>query len=67
MILPHPPGIPRQVDHEEETALPVTQPESILLPAPDETFVYEYDVHQEGSYFLHPHVAMQEAIGRLVP
>lgn len=27
----------RQVDHEEEIALPVTQPESILLPAPDES------------------------------
>ncbi|QDT44885.1 Cobalt-zinc-cadmium resistance protein CzcC precursor [Gimesia alba] len=27
----------RQVDHEEEIALPLTQPESILLPAPDES------------------------------
>ncbi|WP_228030228.1 multicopper oxidase family protein [Gimesia benthica] len=41
----------------------VTQP----LVKPGQTFVYEYDVHQEGSYFLHPHVAMQEAIGMVVP
>lgn len=34
---------------------------------PGETFVYEYDVHQEGSMFLHPHVAMQEAIGMVTP
>ncbi len=34
---------------------------------PGETFVYEFDVHQEGSFFLHPHVAMQEAIGMVVP
>lgn len=37
------------------------------LVKPGETFIYEYDVHQEGSYFLHPHVAMQEAIGMVVP
>ncbi|HCO25036.1 MAG: copper oxidase [Gimesia sp.] len=37
------------------------------LVKPGHTFVYEYDVHQEGSYFLHPHVAMQEAIGMVVP
>lgn len=34
---------------------------------PGETFVYEFDVHQEGSFFLHPHVAMQEAVGMVVP
>lgn len=34
---------------------------------PGETFVYEFDVHQEGTFFLHPHVAMQEAIGMVVP
>ncbi len=32
-----------------------------------ETFIYEFDVHQEGTYFLHPHVAMQEAIGMVIP
>ena len=37
------------------------------LIQPGKTFVYEYDVHQEGSFFLHPHVAMQEAIGMVVP
>lgn len=37
------------------------------LVKPGHTFVYEYDVHQEGSFFLHPHVAMQEAIGMVVP
>jgi len=41
----------------------VTQP----YVKPGETFVYEFDVHQEGSFFLHPHVAMQEAIGMVVP
>lgn len=34
---------------------------------PGETFVYEFDVHQDGSFFLHPHVAMQEAVGMVVP
>tara|TARA_R110002111_G_scaffold177322_1_gene243458 strand:- start:99894 stop:101246 length:1353 start_codon:yes stop_codon:yes gene_type:complete len=37
------------------------------LVKPGETFVYEYDVHQEGSFFLHAHVAMQEAIGMIIP
>jgi len=37
------------------------------LIKPGETFVYEFDVHQEGSYFFHPHVAMQEAFGMVVP
>lgn len=37
-----------------------------LIP-PGETFIYEFDLHQEGSYFFHPHVAMQEAIGMVVP
>ena len=37
------------------------------LIKPGETFVYEFDLHQEGSYFFHPHVAMQEAFGMVVP
>lgn len=37
-----------------------------LIP-PGGVFVYEFDVHQNGSYFLHPHVAMQEAIGMVAP
>jgi FtsP/CotA-like multicopper oxidase with cupredoxin domain len=30
---------------------------------PGDTFVYELTVHQTGTYFYHPHFAMQEAIG----
>ena len=30
---------------------------------PGKTFVYEFDLHQEGSYFYHSHGAMQEIMG----
>ena len=30
---------------------------------PGKTFVYEYDLHQTGTYFYHSHMAMQEAFG----
>lgn len=30
---------------------------------PGKTFVYEFDVHEEGTFFYHTHVAMQEALG----
>jgi manganese oxidase len=30
---------------------------------PGKSFVYEFDVHEEGSFFYHTHVAMQEALG----
>lgn len=30
---------------------------------PGESFPYEFTLHQEGTYFYHPHVAMQEAVG----
>lgn len=30
---------------------------------PGKSFVYEFDVHEEGTYFYHTHVAMQEAFG----
>lgn len=30
---------------------------------PGKTFVYEFDVHEEGTFFYHTHVAMQEAFG----
>ena len=30
---------------------------------PGKTFVYEFDVHEEGTFFYHSHVAMQEAFG----
>jgi manganese oxidase len=31
--------------------------------APGETFIYEFTVHQEGTFFYHAHSAMQEMIG----
>jgi FtsP/CotA-like multicopper oxidase with cupredoxin domain len=33
-----------------------------LIP-PGEKFVYEFDLHQTGTFFYHAHVAMQEAMG----
>ncbi|MCY4612889.1 MAG: copper oxidase [Nitrospira sp.] len=33
-----------------------------LIP-PGGTFVYEYDLHQTGTFFYHSHIAMQEAFG----
>ncbi len=30
---------------------------------PGKTFVYEFDVHEQGTYFYHSHVPMQEAFG----
>lgn len=33
-----------------------------LIP-PGKTFVYEFDLHQTGTFFYHSHVAMQEAMG----
>ena len=33
------------------------------LIEPGETFVYEFVVHQEGTYFYHSHVGMQETMG----
>ncbi|MEQ9379294.1 MAG: copper oxidase [Pirellulales bacterium] len=30
---------------------------------PGHSFVYEFDVHEEGTFFYHTHVAMQEAFG----
>ena len=32
---------------------------------PGGRFVYEFTLHQEGTYFYHPHMAMQEMIGML--
>ena len=32
---------------------------------PGERFVYEFDIHQEGTYFYHSHMAMQEMAGML--
>jgi len=30
---------------------------------PGKSFVYEFDIHEEGTFFYHTHVAMQEAFG----
>jgi FtsP/CotA-like multicopper oxidase with cupredoxin domain len=30
---------------------------------PGEAFIYEFDLHQNGTFFYHAHVAMQEAMG----
>ena len=32
---------------------------------PGERFVYEFTLHQEGTFFYHPHMAMQEMMGML--
>ncbi|MGI8770005.1 MAG: multicopper oxidase family protein [Acidobacteriaceae bacterium] len=32
---------------------------------PGDRFVYEFDIHQEGTYFYHSHMAMQEMAGML--
>ena len=31
--------------------------------APGETFIYEFEVHQRGTFFYHSHMAMQEMMG----
>jgi FtsP/CotA-like multicopper oxidase with cupredoxin domain len=33
--------------------------------APGETYVYEFTVHQEGTFFYHAHSAMQEMMGEI--
>jgi manganese oxidase len=35
------------------------------LVKPGGQFVYEFDIHQEGTYFYHSHMAMQEMAGML--
>jgi hypothetical protein len=32
---------------------------------PGERFVYEFSIHQNGTFFYHPHMAMQEMVGML--
>lgn len=32
---------------------------------PGERFVYEFSLHQNGMFFYHPHMAMQEMVGML--
>ncbi len=47
--------------------LPVQQDGSMTLTQnpimPGKSFVYEFDVHEDGTFFYHSHVAMQEAFG----
>ncbi|MFN3159198.1 MAG: multicopper oxidase domain-containing protein [Rubinisphaera brasiliensis] len=47
--------------------LPVQQDGSMTLTQnpikPGKSFVYEFDIHEEGTYFYHSHVAMQESFG----
>ncbi len=35
------------------------------LVMPGERFTYEFTLHQEGTFFYHPHMAMQELMGML--
>jgi hypothetical protein len=35
------------------------------LVMPGERFVYEFSLHQNGTFFYHPHMAMQEMVGML--
>lgn len=35
------------------------------LVMPGERFIYEYALHQNGTFFYHPHMAMQEMVGML--
>jgi FtsP/CotA-like multicopper oxidase with cupredoxin domain len=32
---------------------------------PSERFIYEFSLHQNGTFFYHPHMAMQEMVGML--
>ena len=47
--------------------LPIQQDGAMTLTQnpikPGKSFVYEFDIHEEGTYFYHTHVAMQEAFG----
>ena len=35
------------------------------LVMPGERFIYEFPLHQNGTFFYHPHMAMQEMVGML--
>ncbi len=47
--------------------LPVQQDGSMTLTQnpimPGKSYVYEFDIHEEGTFFYHSHVGMQEAFG----
>lgn len=44
---------------EEDGAVTLTQ--DLIMPG--QTYVYEYDLHQAGTFFYHSHMPMQEAFG----
>ena len=62
--LPEPTGI-----HWHGLELPIEMdgvPGVGQLPVmPGEKFVYEFPLHQNGTFFYHPHMAMQEMVGML--
>ena len=62
--LPEPTGI-----HWHGLEIPVEMdgmPGVVQPPVmPGETFVYEFTLHQEGTFFYHSHMAMQEMMGML--
>jgi FtsP/CotA-like multicopper oxidase with cupredoxin domain len=49
-------------DHIGNDGMPGISQEPVR---PGETFVYNFDIHQEGTYFYHSHMAMQEMAGML--
>ena len=62
--LPEPTGI-----HWHGLELPIEMDgvpgvsQSVVMPG--ERFVYEFSLHQNGTFFYHPHMAMQEMVGML--
>ena len=62
--LPEPTGI-----HWHGLELPIEMDgvpgvsQSLVMPG--ERFTYEFDLHQNGTFFYHPHLAMQEMVGML--
>ncbi len=49
-------------DHIGNDGMPGISQEPVR---PGETFVYNFNIHQEGTYFYHSHMAMQEMAGML--
>lgn len=62
--LPEPTGIHwhgLELPNDMDGVIGVTQ----KLVMPGERFVYEFALHQHGTFFYHPHMAMQEMVGML--
>jgi FtsP/CotA-like multicopper oxidase with cupredoxin domain len=49
-------------DHIGSDGMPGVSQEPVR---PGDTFVYNFNIHQEGTYFYHSHMAMQEMAGML--